>query len=126
MPPTATRRRTTPEGPSMQSATARGASATKLPARKRRGDPLWARLMVILGALIMMVSGGAIVGGKVLIGQVRGGIEQRHLLGNAGVQRGAIHGPLNLLLVGGEQRPVNETDLIRSYAIIIVSINHAH
>jgi LCP family protein required for cell wall assembly len=126
MPPTATRRRTTPEGPSMQSATARGASATKLPARKRRGDPLWARLMVILGALIMMVSGGAIVGGKVLIGQVSGGIEQRNLLGNAGAKRVAIDGPLNLLLVGVDQRPENETDLIRSDSIIIVSINAEH
>ena len=115
MQQTASRLRSTPDG-----------VTDKPPARKRRGDPLWARLMVILGALLMMASGGAIVGGKVLIGQVSNGIEQRDLLGNAGATRVAIDGPLNLLLAGVDQRPENKTDLIRSDSIIIVNINAAH
>src|SRR4051794_24320609 len=111
MSPTATRRRTSPEGFVAPPAPARGTTSTRPsarpPVRKRPGDPLWARLALILGALLMMVSGGVIVGGKVLIGKVSGGIEQRNLLGTAGAKRVAIDGPLNLLLVGVDQRPEN-------------------
>jgi LCP family protein required for cell wall assembly len=101
------------------------AVGSKPAARKRGRDPLWARLMVVLGALLMMASGGAIVGGKVMIGQYSGAIEQRDLLGNAGVSHVSIDGPLNILLVGIDARP-NSNELTRSDSIIIAHINAKH
>lgn len=98
--------------------------------RARRKDPLWARLVVIFGAVLMMVSGGAIVGSKVLIGQATGNIEQQNLLGDAGktdAEGGKnLDGPIDLLLLGVDARArwaVNDT---RSDTIIILHIPATH
>lgn len=99
-------------------------------ASRRRRDPLWARLLVVFGALLMVASGGAIIGAKILIGQYTNGIPQRPLLGGAGNpgQGGhhSIDGALNILLVGIDQRPEAPGDLIRSDSIIVVHIPATH
>ena len=99
----------------------------------RRGrDPLWARLLVIFGATLMMVSGGAIVVTKVGLAEVNNTIQQDNLLGSEGVQSQnngnvTITGPKNILLVGLDNRPKqNPDDLVRADSIIILHIAASH
>ncbi|MEV4654475.1 LCP family protein [Micromonospora sp. NPDC049301] len=102
------------------------------PAKKRpkRKDPLWARLTVIFGAVLMLSSGVAIVGGKVLIGQATGDIAQRDLLGGAGksdAEGGAnLDGPIDMLLLGVDARERWAADDVRSDSIIILHIPASH
>jgi len=92
----------------------------------RRADPLWARLMVIFGALLMMGSGGAIVGGKLLIGRYTSTVDQQNLLGDAG-GGATIDGAVNMLLVGLDERPgQNPNELVRSDTIVILHIPKTH
>lgn len=104
----------------------------KGPAKKRprRKDPLWARLTVIFGAVLMLSSGVAIVGTKVLIGQATGDIAQRNLLGDAGktdAEGGAsLDGPIDMLLLGVDARERWAADDVRSDSIIILHIPASH
>jgi LCP family protein required for cell wall assembly len=93
------------------------------PAPRKRRDPLWARLMIIMGALLMLVSGGAIVGGKYLLYQATAGVEKAPLLGGAGGATGAkaLKGALNILMVGIDERPTGN-DLVRADSILILHI----
>lgn len=99
---------------------------------KRRRDPLWARLLVILGAVLMVVSGGSIVVFKVAVMAATKNIAQQDLLGDQGAQgqqkgHATINGAKNILLVGLDNRPGQSvTDLVRADSIIIVHINAAH
>ncbi|TNH31448.1 LytR family transcriptional regulator [Micromonospora orduensis] len=109
-----------------------GRSGGSGPAKKRtrRKDPLWARLTVIFGAVLMLSSGVAIVGGKVLIGQATGDIAQRNLLGEAGksdAEGGAsLDGPIDMLLLGVDARERWAADDVRSDSIIILHIPASH
>jgi LCP family protein required for cell wall assembly len=96
----------------------------------RRKDPTWARLVVIMGAVLMMLSGVSIVGSKVLIGQATGNIEQENLIGGAGKSDAeggnSLDGPIDLLLLGVDARArlgVNDT---RADTIIILHIPATH
>ncbi|MGQ5260628.1 LCP family protein [Micromonospora sp. ZYX-F-536] len=104
-----------------------GGAAKKRPRRK---DPLWARLTVIFGAVLMLSSGVAIVGSKVLIGQATGDIAQRNLLGEAGksdAEGGAsLDGPIDMLLLGVDARERWAADDVRSDSIIILHIPASH
>jgi LCP family protein required for cell wall assembly len=95
-------------------------------ARKRK-DPLWARLVVIFGAVLMLASGGLIVGSKALIGRYTENISQEDLLGTAvKAQPGkALEGPINILLLGVDERLSSPGD-IRSDTIIILHIPATH
>ena len=90
----------------------------------RSTDPLWARLFVVSGAVVMLLSGLSIVGVKVLVAQTTAGIDNRNLLGGGGVpdNRTSIEGALNVLLVGIDQRPDNSTDPTRSDSIIMLHV----
>ena len=109
-----------------------GRSGGKGPAKKRpkRKDPLWARLTVIFGAVLMLSSGVAIVGSKVLISQATGDIAQRNLLGDAGksdAEGGAsLDGPIDMLLLGVDARERWAADNVRSDSIIILHIPASH
>ncbi|MGC4855708.1 LCP family protein [Micromonospora sp. DT4] len=104
----------------------------KGPAKKRprRKDPLWARLTVIFGAVLMLSSGVAIVGTKALIGQATGDIAQRNLLGDASksdAEGGAsLDGPIDMLLLGVDARERWAADDVRSDSIIILHIPASH
>lgn len=106
---------------------ARAGKATK---RGRRKEPLWARLMVIMGAVLMMASGGAIVGSKVLIGQATGNIAQDNLLGDAGKSAAEggnnLDGPIDLLLLGVDVRESWDKNDTRADTIIILHIPATH
>jgi len=97
--------------------------------RKRRRDPLWARMLVIFGALLMMASGGVIVGGKAIVAKATGGFKKAQLLGGAGIQKTsggkALAGPLNILLVGIDERPDGK-DLVRADSILVLHIPASH
>jgi len=105
--------------------------ATRAAGRRTRGkDPGWARILVIAGAVLMMASGGAIVGSKWLISQATGGIEQANLLGIAGktdAEGGdSLEGPIDMLLLGVDARPDWEESDTRADSIIILHIPATH
>jgi LCP family protein required for cell wall assembly len=90
---------------------------------------LWAKLCVVFGALLMMGSGGAIIGGKVLINQATSGVTRQNLLGEAGVAPGkaaSIKGPINMLLVGLDVRANQTDDSVRADTIVILHIPATH
>lgn len=98
--------------------------------RPRRKDPLWARLTVIIGAVLMMTSGTAIAGSKALIDQATGSIDQRNLLGDAGksdAEGGAnLDGPIDMLLLGVDARKSSTADNVRADSIIVLHIPATH
>ncbi|MGN9906965.1 LCP family protein [Phytohabitans sp. LJ34] len=100
-------------------------------AHKRRKAPLWARLTVIVGAVLMVTSGAVVVGARLLISHVTGDIAQTTLIdGAAGAAAAAkgndIKGPVNLLLVGLDEREGGDEEGARSDTIIILHIPESH
>jgi LCP family protein required for cell wall assembly len=80
------------------------------PARtKENRSPLWARLCVVFGAFLLVLSGGSLVGSRLLLSSAAGSVTQSNLLGNARstTQRkhATISGAKNILLVGLDTRP---------------------
>ncbi|HEX6685661.1 MAG TPA: LCP family protein [Candidatus Limnocylindrales bacterium] len=80
----------------------------------------------MLGALMMVVSGGGLVAAKVVIGWATEAVPQENLLGDAGPQGTTIEGPVNLLLVGLDQREDQNNDSVRSDTMIMVHIPASH
>ncbi|MBM7077491.1 LCP family protein [Micromonospora humida] len=107
-----------------------GRPSTTARKRARRKDPLWARLTVVFGAVLMLTSGVAIVGSKALISQATGNIAQRNLLGGAGkteAEGGAnLDGPIDMLLLGVDARERWAADDVRSDSIIVLHIPASH
>lgn len=98
-------------------------------------DPLWARLLVAFGALLMLISGTALVGGQYLLTRYTSNIKQENLLGGAAAIDGqgpatsrhvSIDGPINLLLVGIDERADDPAGGARSDSIIIVHVPATH
>lgn len=94
--------------------------------KPHRKDPLWARLLVGFGALLMFGSGTLIVGIKVLVAQTTKNVTQTNLLGDAGTHHVDVNGPVNVLLVGTDGRPDNSADLGRADSIIILHVTASH
>ncbi|MEW2382530.1 LCP family protein [Micromonospora sp. NPDC047707] len=98
--------------------------------KRRRKDPLWARITLIFGAVLMLTSGVAIVGGKVMIDRATGNIDQRNLLGDAGksgAEGGAnLDGPIDMLLLGVDARQSWAPDDVRADSIIVLHIPATH
>jgi LCP family protein required for cell wall assembly len=98
--------------------------------RARRKDPLWARLMMIMGAVLMLTSGVAIVGSKALISRATSGIKQENLLGDAGKTKAEggkdLKGPIDLLLLGVDVRGTWDHNDTRADTIIILHIPATH
>ncbi len=96
--------------------------------RRRRNDPLWAKLVLALGVLIVAASGGTFVGGKMLLAHLSNTIHQENLLGNvaAGGGAAAIKGEVNVLMVGLDTRAKNPSMGSRSDSIVIAHIPAGH
>ena len=98
--------------------------------RTKRKDPLWAKLTVIFGAVLMMTSGLAIVGSKAVIGQATSNIKQGNLIGDAGKSDAeggnSLDGPIDMLLLGVDARASWDADDVRSDSIIILHIPASH
>jgi LCP family protein required for cell wall assembly len=88
--------------------------------------------MVLLGAVLMVASGGGIVAKNVLFAYATKSVSKEDLLGAAGTetrQRGhvSITGAKSILLVGIDQRPWEPaTDLVRADSILILHIPADH
>lgn len=93
--------------------------------RARRRTPVWATLTVVIGAVLMVLSGTALAGYEVLNHRYAGNVQQENLLGDAGTQvepGEELTGPLNLLLLGVEERGEGA----RSDTIIVLHIPSSH
>jgi LCP family protein required for cell wall assembly len=85
--------------------------------------------MIVIGALLVLVSGSAVVGGRVLAGRYESSVNKQTLLAPAArvtaapaQRQSTIVGPLNYLLIGSDLRANNPEDGQRSDTIIIVHI----
>lgn len=94
---------------------------------------MWARLLVVFGAALMLLSGGTIVATKAGLAALDNSINQDDsLLGSEGVQSQnngnvTITGAKNILLVGLDNRPGQKpSDGTRSDSIIILHIAASH
>ena len=102
------------------------------PSPARRRDPLWARLLIIGGTLLVLASTGVVVVERVLTHTVNAKIPQSDLLGTPGPNQVApthasIDGAVNILLVGIDERvdqPV--TDPSRADSIIVLHVPATH
>jgi LCP family protein required for cell wall assembly len=88
-------------------------------------SPLWARLCAIVGCVLMVIGGGALVTTQVLVARYAGAVDTQDLFGNAasGATKtpvSEIKGPLNILLVGIDPRDATTAPL--SDSIIVVHI----
>jgi len=104
---------------------AKAANRTKLPGR----DPIWAKSLIVFGAVIVLLATTAVVGTQILASRYSGSVNQKTLLGEnsragdpAEVKHNDIKGPLNFLLLGSDQRALDPEDGQRSDSIIIVHI----
>ncbi|GAB7046318.1 LCP family protein [Catenuloplanes indicus] len=97
-----------------------------------RTDPLWARLLVIFGAVLIVLSGGTLVAAHTVINRVTGSFTPGSLLeGAADAQDGPagndIDGAVNLLLVGIDARPEGSSETaVLSDTIIVLHIPQTH
>lgn len=90
--------------------------------------PRWAVLCAVLGALLMLASGGTLVVAELALNRVSGAIREGDLFGGAEAdpQYGEdIRGPLNILLAGLDTRPSRPDETPRADAIMIVHVNQA-
>jgi LCP family protein required for cell wall assembly len=98
--------------------------------RRAKKDPLWARLAVILGALLMMGSGAGIVGSKWVISSATSAVSQDDLLGGtkkSTAEGGAnLDGPIDLLLMGVDARKRWAVDDLHADTIIVLHIPASH
>jgi len=90
--------------------------------RKRAPIPRWARICTILGAILMVVSGGLLVTSSALMARYAGAVTTENLFGDeAAAQKPSdIKGPLNILLVGIDPRVPTEPPLADSIMILHV------
>jgi LCP family protein required for cell wall assembly len=97
--------------------------------------PTWARLTLILGAVLVLVAGVAVVGARWLIGSATGAVVQRDLLGDTQKAKswtvvsggdGRLAGPIDLLLMGVDARARWAVDDLRADTIIVLHIPAAH
>jgi polyisoprenyl-teichoic acid--peptidoglycan teichoic acid transferase len=94
----------------------------------RRRDPVWAYITIVVGVLLMVFSGTAIVGGAILNARYSNSVNQDDLLPKEVSERRKEidrDRPLNLLLVGIDARP-NSTEPVRGDTIIVVHIPAGH
>ncbi|GIG57855.1 hypothetical protein Lfu02_22270 [Longispora fulva] len=90
-----------------------------------RRAPLWTRLCIGVGAFLLLLSGGALAGGRVLLDRYEGAVRRADLLphGTARDVGDSVRGPMNLLLVGSDLRQGLENEVWRSDTIMIVHVN---
>jgi LCP family protein required for cell wall assembly len=95
--------------------------------KSRRRDPMWARLLVIAGALLMIGSGTAFVLKDAVFGYATRSVHQEDLLPVEAGKHVSVTGAKNILLVGIDPRPnQNPNDAIRADSILILHIPASH
>ncbi|SCE82551.1 cell envelope-related function transcriptional attenuator common domain-containing protein [Micromonospora viridifaciens] len=88
------------------------------------GVPRWARVCTILGVVLMMLSGGTLVGYQTLVARYEGAVGKGDLFGDqaagAAEKKSDIKGPLNILLVGIDPRNAETRPLADSIMVLHV------
>jgi polyisoprenyl-teichoic acid--peptidoglycan teichoic acid transferase len=100
-----------------------GTDPAAQPAKRKRGSiPRWARICTIVGAILMVVSGGLLVTSQALMARYEGSVTTENLFGaEAAAEKPVdIKGPLNILLVGIDPR--NAADLPLADSIMILHV----
>lgn len=96
----------------------------------KRKDPLWAKSIVVVGALLMVLSGAGIVGSKWLISSTTSAVTQQDLLGgtkkSAAEGGNSLDGPIDLLLMGVDARARWAVDDLHADTIIVLHIPASH
>ena len=93
-----------------------------------RRTPRWAVLCAVVGALLMVFSGGTLVITELALNRVSGAIREGDLFGGAeeDPRYGEdIRGPLNILLAGLDTRPSRPDETPRADAVMIVHVNQS-
>jgi LCP family protein required for cell wall assembly len=97
--------------------------------RKKRGPgprpkaPLWARLCVWTGAVVVVLAIGVVVTAKAVVWRYDSSIHRANLLGTARTHRGtSVTGPLNVLVIGSNYRDSAPSNGERADTIMIVHI----
>ncbi|GAA1635432.1 LCP family protein [Catellatospora bangladeshensis] len=106
-----------------------GGKGRKKSSGRKASAPLWAKLTVTLGALLMMVAGGAIVGIRSLVGNVEDTVQVVNVLddGKEGGPKGNnLNGPINMLLLGIDVRATQEKNNARADTVILLHIPATH
>ncbi len=108
----------------------RGGKGKKGKKGRRPKDPLWAKLLVIFGALLMLGSGAVIVGNKLIFAAATSSVTEADLgFGDpAARSHVTINGAKNILLIGNDARPDQNltTDPARADSIMVLHIPSAH
>jgi LCP family protein required for cell wall assembly len=98
--------------------------------RKKARDPLWAKMTLVFGAVLLMASGTGIAGTKWLVSSATSGVTQDDLLGgtkkSAAEGGNSLKGPIDLLLMGVDARKRWAVDELHADTIIILHIPASH
>jgi LCP family protein required for cell wall assembly len=92
---------------------------------KKRKSPVWTKLSIVFGTVIMLAGLVGLVAVPTLLNQLAGSIDTENLLGDQGATGASIDGAINMLLVGLDTRPDNSIGT-RSDSIIIAHIPKNH
>lgn len=94
--------------------------------RKRRRSPRWALLCATLGTLMVVGSGGVLVTSEVLVARYSNAVEHEELLPvepDEPTPEPDITGPLNILLVGIDQRPTQPDTAPLADSVLILHLS---
>jgi anionic cell wall polymer biosynthesis LytR-Cps2A-Psr (LCP) family protein len=91
----------------------------------KRKDPLWAKLCLILGALVMIGSGALIIVPKLVANWALDQVPQEEIIPEELLGKN-IEGDINLLLLGMDERKGHSDESVRADTIIIVHIPKTH
>lgn len=96
--------------------------------RRSRRTPLFIRLSLIVGCVMLVVSGVGLAGMKVLVSRYTGKVEQAQLLDPVALAPGHnIDGAIDMLLVGTDERGnAGGADGMRSDSILLLHIPASH
>jgi LCP family protein required for cell wall assembly len=95
--------------------------------RPKYSDPRWAKVLVIVGAVLTLIGGLGFIGAFALSSQVENSVAQDDLLGDAGDTGGdKLAGALNILMIGLDARAGESDAASRADTIIIVHITADH
>lgn len=101
-----------------------GRTPAKAAPRVRRA-PLWARVCALVGAVVMLASGGLLVGKELLLARYARAVPTADLFGdapNSPPPGTDIEGPLNILLVGIDPRDGEPNWIPRADSILILHV----
>lgn len=118
----------TVQAPRRPPSSASDTGPTKKPGKKRK-DPLWAKVTVAFGAVLLILSGTAIAGSTWFISSATGSVNQEKLIDDEEQDQTtgkSLDGPINLLLLGVDVRPDWDINDTRADSIIILHIPASH